>query len=99
MTHEIVQIQETDILHFVRVVLDHHQFHVNQVKILILATLIAMKSSILIELIHAQGTLTFHAQRGNSSSLSEKIVIAVFLDNTTELDSLLKSKVLHIGLL
>ena len=59
MIQESVQFQENDILQIETFVFDHLQFHVNQLKILVLDIIIAKENLILMEVHHVQGTLFY----------------------------------------
>ena len=58
MIHEIVQIQDIDLLHIGPLVLDQLKFDVKKKKVLVLDIVIVVENSIVIELHHASDTLT-----------------------------------------
>ena len=102
MIHETAQIQELDILRIDLLVLDHLQFHGDDLKNLVLNIVVVIENSNSIELYHVRDTLIFITNEEILGFLTilllELIAIDIFLDPTLEIDSTLKIIILHMVL-
>ena len=102
MIHEIVQIQEIDILFIDPAVLDHLHFSSDHLKILVLDIVIVIENSIPIELQHVQDTLTSITEEETLDFLQcffqKNIALVLFQDPTLETDSTLESIFFHFEL-
>ena len=102
MIQEIVQNQKIDIVQINPLVLDHLQFHVNQLITLFVDIAIAKANLIPIEVHHVQSKLNFHNQRTKSRSPDyssfRKSCYRFFPGSILEFDSTLELIILHTDL-
>ena len=93
MIHEIFEIQEINTLQIDLLVLDHLQFHVLDIKFLVLDIVIVLENSIRTELHQVGDTLTFITSGKtlglHTILLSKIIALVLFLHSTSENDSFL----------
>ena len=101
LIQKIVHIHEIDNLHTDSLVLDRLQFHVIDVKILVLGIVIVLENSIPIEVHHVHDTLSFVTNQKTLDLLTIFLPLKncdrSFSDLTPEIESTLEFIFLHIG--
>ena len=100
--HEIAHIRKIDYLHIDILALNNLQFHVRQLKILVIDIFIVIENSIPIDIHHIHGTLSFITREKTlrllTILLSETNAIVLSLNPTPQINSTVDIMILHTGL-